>query len=62
MKLVVKFFYYFFSINLSIASDKVVYIDIDYILSNSNKGKIIINNLERKIGKIFPNLKKKKIY
>ena len=60
MKLVVKFFLlFFFSINLSIASDKVVYIDIDYILSNSNKGKIIINNLEKKNRKNISKLKEK---
>ena len=60
MKLVVKFFFlFFFSINLSIASDKVVYIDIDYILSNSNKGKIIINNLEKKNRKNISKLKEK---
>ena len=35
-------------INFAQASDKIVFIDIDYILSNSNKGKHLINLLEKK--------------
>ena len=37
----------------SISQVKIVYLDIDYILSNSNKGKLILSNLE--------NLNKKNI-
>tara|TARA_B100000989_G_scaffold158815_1_gene118565 strand:- start:422 stop:925 length:504 start_codon:yes stop_codon:yes gene_type:complete len=48
-----KFFYFFFSIFLfsvnitfSIASDKIAFVDLNYILSESNEGKKILAQLE----------------
>ena len=48
-----KFFYFFFSIILiffnfsfSIANDKIAFIDLNYILSESNEGKKILAKLE----------------
>ena len=46
-------FLLFIFINFAQASDKIVFIDIDYILSNSIKGKQLINILEKKIMKTF---------
>tara|TARA_Y100001935_G_C17035202_1_gene374471 strand:- start:62 stop:565 length:504 start_codon:yes stop_codon:yes gene_type:complete len=37
-----------FLINTSIANDKIVYLDINYILSNSDKGKSIFIELDKK--------------
>ena len=34
--------------NLSYSSEKIVYLDFDFILANSDKGKIILSNLEKK--------------
>ena len=36
------------SFNTSYASDKIAYLDIDFILSKSNKGKLLLNELEKK--------------
>ena len=50
----IKFFILFFLLtSLSYSSEKIVYLDVDFILANSDKGKIILSNLEKK--------KKKKI-
>ena len=35
-------------ISLSYSSEKIVYLDVDFILANSEKGKIILSNLEKK--------------
>ena len=43
----------FFFINSSLSAEKIVYLDLDFILSNSNKGKLILSNLD--------NLNKKNI-
>ncbi len=40
--------FFFLSITYSISSEKIAFIDIDYILNNSNLGKIIITELEEK--------------
>ena len=49
MKFIFKIFLSFFLIyNTAYSDDKIAYLDIDYILSNSNKGKIIIEQLEDK--------------
>lgn len=44
------FFIFFILINLfnvnSFASEKIVYLDLDYLLANSNKGKAVILGLE----------------
>ena len=34
--------------SLSYSSEKIVYLDVDFILANSDKGKIILSNLEKK--------------
>ena len=34
--------------SLSYSSEKIVYLDVDFILANSNKGKIILSNLDEK--------------
>jgi len=39
---------YFFLTSLSHASEKIVYLDFDFILANSDKGKIVLSNLEKK--------------
>ena len=45
----IKFFIiYFFFTSLSYSSEKIVYLDVDFILANSEKGKIILSNLEKK--------------
>ena len=45
----IKFFIIFFSLtSLSNSSEKIVYLDVDFILANSNKGKIILSNLDEK--------------
>ena len=45
----IKFFIiFFFFVSLSYSSEKIVYLDVDFILANSEKGKIILSNLEKK--------------
>ena len=45
----IKFFIiFFFLTGLSFSAEKIVYLDVDFILANSDKGKIILSNLEKK--------------
>lgn len=45
----IKFFIiFFFLTSLSFSVEKIVYLDVDFILANSDKGKIILSNLEKK--------------
>ena len=45
----INFFLIFISLtSLSYSSEKIVYLDVDFILANSDKGKIILSNLENK--------------
>ena len=45
----IKFFIiFFFFASSSYSSEKIVYLDVDFILANSDKGKIILSNLEKK--------------
>ena len=45
----IKFFILFFLLtSLSYSSEKIVYLDVDFILANSEKGKLILSNLEKK--------------
>jgi outer membrane protein len=45
----INFFIIFISLtSLSYSSEKIVYLDVDFILANSEKGKIILSNLENK--------------
>ena len=59
------FRYYFFLISFiffltnSIAHEKIVYLDVDYILSNSNPGKNILKNLEQKNSENIKKLKER---
>ena len=49
MNLIIKIiFIILFFINNTFADNKVVFLDIDYVLSNSNKGKILLKTLEKK--------------
>ncbi len=50
---------FFLSISHSISSEKIAFIDIDYILNNSNLGKIIFKELEEINNKNIQNLSKK---
>ena len=45
----IKFFIiFFFYTSLSHSIEKIVYLDVDFILANSEKGKLILSNLEKK--------------
>ena len=46
-------------INPSISNDKIVYLDINYILSNSEKGKSIFKNFDQKNKNNILELEKK---
>ena len=63
MNLVKNFFFILFLILFSTQSslaNKIYYIDVDYIVKNSNKGLEIINNLEMINKKNNDELKKEK--
>ena len=49
----------FILINTSYANDKIVYLDINYILTNSEKGKIIFQQLDKKNKNNILELEKK---
>ena len=57
ISILIIFFFYFTNHALSI--EKIVYLDLDYILSNSNKGKKILLNLEKINKQNLNNLKSK---
>ena len=47
-KFLLKFFIIFLTLtNYSFSSEKIVYLDLDYIITNSNKGKLILSELEK---------------
>lgn len=48
-----------FTLN-SFASEKIVYLDLDYLLANSNKGKEVLLNLEQINKKKYWIVKKKR--
>ena len=50
---------FFLSLTYSFSSEKIAFIDIDYILNNSNLGKIIVNELEEKNKNNIQTLSKK---
>ena len=57
---IIKFFIIFiFFTSLSYSSEKIVYLDIDFILANSDKGKKILSNLEKKNKENIKKLKSK---
>ena len=61
MKFIKKIFFFlfictFFS-TFSLANDSIYYIDVDYIIKNSNKGKSILSQLDEVKNKNLKNLK-----
>ena len=50
MKKITLFFFliFLFVSNISLSAEKIVYLDLDYILKNSDKGKEILLNLDKK--------------
>ena len=46
-------------INTSFANDKIVFLDINYVLSNSDKGKLIFKQIDEKNKKNILELEKK---
>ena len=58
--LIIKFFIIFiFFTSISYSSEKIVYLDVDFILANSEKGKKILSNLEKKNKENIKKLKSK---
>ena len=58
-KLFLILIFFFFSVTYSISSEKIAFIDIDYILNNSNLGKIILKELEEVNNKNIKELSEK---
>ena len=56
---IIFFLFSFFFSNLSLSAERIVYLDLDFILSNSNKGKLILSNLENLNKKNVETLKLK---
>ena len=63
MHILKKFFlislFFFLSTSISNSSEKIAFIDIDYILNNSNLGKLILQELENVNNENFKNLTQK---
>ena len=57
--LIIFFLFNSFFSNLSLSAEKIVYLDLDFILANSNKGKFILSNLEKLNKKNIEILKSK---
>ena len=51
--------FFFLSTSISNSSEKIAFIDIDYILNNSNLGKLILQELENVNNENFNNLTQK---
>ena len=51
--------FFFIFINPSISDEKIAFVDIDYIIQNSNVGKKMISNINKLDKKNIDNLKKK---
>ena len=47
IKNILKFLIFISCFSISYAEEKIVFIDIDYVLNNSNLGKLIYNDLEK---------------
>ncbi len=58
---VVTLLFFFLNLNNSYSQDKIVYIDLDLVLNNSNIGKSILKELEEINNKNISDLKKKEI-
>ena len=63
MNILKKFFliilFFFLSTSISNSSEKIAFIDVDYILNNSNLGKSILKELEKVNNENFNNLTQK---
>ena len=57
-KFFVLFILFFFKFNLTYASEKIAFLDLDYVLNNSNLGKKIYSDLETLNNKNLSELKK----
>jgi len=57
-KYILTFIFYIFSISLSFSAEKTVFLDIDFVLNNSNFGKYIYSKLDELNKKNFDNLVK----
>ena len=60
-KIFINFFFliFFFNFNTSYSSEKIAFIDLDFVLKNSNIGKSILENIEKLNNKNINQLKKK---
>ena len=57
--LIIFFLFNCFFSNLSLSAEKIVYLDLDFLLANSNKGKLILSDLEKLNKKNIEILKSK---
>ena len=55
-KYILTFIFYIFSISLSFSAEKTVFLDIDFVLNNSNFGKSIYSKLDELNKKNFDDL------
>ena len=62
-KIFINFFFliFFFNFNTSYSSEKIAFIDLDFVLKNSNIGKSILEDIEKLNNKNINELKKKEI-
>ena len=58
-KFILIFFFFFVSVNLSISEEKTAFINIDYLIQNSNIGKKMITDINKLDKKNLDKLKKK---
>ena len=60
-KIIINFFFliFFFNFNTSYSSEKIAFIDLDFVLKNSNIGKQILEDIEKLNNKNINELKKK---
>ena len=60
-KIFINFFFliFFFNFNTSYSSEKIAFIDLDFVLKNSNIGKSILEDIEKLNNKNINELKKK---
>ena len=60
-KIFINFFFliFFFNFNTSYSSEKIAFIDLDFVLRNSNIGKSILEDIEKLNNKNINELKKK---
>lgn len=60
-KIIINFFFliFFFNFSTSYSSEKIAFIDLDFVLKNSNIGKQILEDIEKLNNKNINELKKK---